>query len=178
MLDALKKAGLFVGGVGKIEDIFAHRGLTLSNHTGRNETSQEATLQMMHDTQGKRGLVFTNLIDFDMLYGHRRDPSGYADCLMRFDEYLPRLEAIAGPRDLVILTADHGNDPTHKGTDHTRERVPLLFWTKDPAFRPKNFGHLRGFHQIARLCLESLGLDAIAEVPSLKGSVSLLNGET
>jgi phosphopentomutase len=178
MLDAIKGAGCFVGGVGKIEDIFAHRGLTLSNHTGRNETSQEATLQMMHETRGKRGLVFTNLIDFDMLYGHRRDPAGYADCLMRFDEYLPRLEAAAGPRDLVILTADHGNDPTHSGTDHTRERVPLLFWSKNATFRPKNFGRLRGFHQIARLCLESLGLDALREVPSLKDSMSLLSGES
>jgi phosphopentomutase len=97
---------------------------------------------------------------------------------MRFDEYLPRLEAAAGPRDLVILTADHGNDPTHSGTDHTRERVPLLFWSKNATFRPKNFGRLRGFHQIARLCLESLGLDALREVPSLKDSMSLLSGES
>jgi len=173
MLDAFKKAGCFVGGVGKIEDIFAHRGLTLANHTGRNETSQEATLDMMKETAGQRGLVFTNLIDFDMLYGHRRDPAGYADCLMRFDEYLPRLEAQSTERDLIILSADHGNDPTHPGTDHTREHVPLLFWSKNKAFKAKNFGQLRGFHQIARLSLEALGLDALKEVPSLKETVSL-----
>jgi len=176
MLDALKKRGHFVGGVGKIEDIFAHRGLTLSDHTGRNETSQEATLTMMKQTAGQRGLIFTNLIDFDMLYGHRRDPAGYADCLMRFDAYLPRLEATATERDLIVLTADHGNDPTHSGTDHTREHVPLLFWSKNPRFKAQNFGSLRGFHHIARLALEGLGIDAVSEVPSLSNTRSLTSG--
>jgi phosphopentomutase len=176
MLDALKKAGLFVGGIGKIEDIFAHRGITIANHTGRNETSQKATLDMMKETEGQRGLVFTNLIDFDMLYGHRRDPAGYADCIMRFDQHLPALEALAGPRDLVMITADHGNDPTYSGTDHTREYVPFLYWSKNPAFKPKNHGRLRGFHHIARLALESLGLDAVKEVPSLGDTKSLVEG--
>ncbi|MEO5668001.1 MAG: phosphopentomutase [Bdellovibrionota bacterium] len=176
MLDALKNAGHFVGGVGKIEDIFAHRGLTLANHTGRNETSQEATLEMIRETEGQRGLIFTNLIDFDMLYGHRRDPAGYADCLMRFDDYLPRLETVSTERDLVMLTADHGNDPTHSGTDHTREDVPFLFWSKNSAFKAHNFGRLRGFHHIARLALESLGLDAVRAVPTLADTASLLQG--
>lgn len=178
MLDALKAAGLFVGGVGKIEDIFAHRGLTLANHTGRNETSIEATVEMMMKTQDQRGLIFTNLIDFDMLYGHRRDPAGYADCLMNFDKVMPRLEAEATDRDLIILTADHGNDPTHTGTDHTRELVPLLFWSKSNKFRAQKLPQLRGFHHIARLTLEALGLDALRSVASLKDTRSILSKDS
>ncbi len=173
MLDVLKSEGLFTGGVGKIEDIFAHRSVSLSNHTGRNETSQEATLEMMKETEGQRGLIFTNLIDFDMLYGHRRDPAGYADSLMNFDTYLPRLEATAKADDLIVLTADHGNDPTHKGTDHTRENVPLLFWSSHPDFKSKNHGDLKGFHNVANLCLESLGID-LAKLPLLKDMKELL----
>jgi len=145
----------------------------LSDHTGRNETSQEATLKMLRETEGQKGLVFTNLIDFDMLYGHRRDPAGYADCLMAFDKYLPDLEKTAGENDLVILTADHGNDPTHTGTDHTREHVPLLFWSPSSEFKPVDLGGLKGFHHVARLCMDALGLDP-AQVPTLKNTQSML----
>ena len=74
----------------------------------------------------ERGLLFVNLIDFDMLYGHRRDPAGFAGALAEFDDFLPRLTRLIGPEDLLLLTADHGNDPTYRGTDHTREQVPLL----------------------------------------------------
>lgn len=175
MLDILRDDGFFTGGVGKIEDIFAHRSVSLSDHTGRNETSQLATVKMMNETEGKKGLIFTNLIDFDMLYGHRRDPAGYADALMNFDSFLPNIENAMNDDDLLILTADHGNDPTHTGTDHTREHVPLLFWSPAKEFNPKTFENLNGFHHIARLCLDSLGIEKpIDRMPSLNDTQEML----
>jgi phosphopentomutase len=124
ILDRVKEAGLEVMGAGKIEDIFAHRGLTQSNHTGNSMDTLDAILQFM--AQGDPGLIFANLIDFDMLYGHRNNPQGYADALEAFDRRLPELLVALRPGDLLILTADHGNDPTTPSTDHSREQVPLL----------------------------------------------------
>jgi phosphopentomutase len=172
MLDVIKQKCDFVGGIGKIEDIFAYRGLTLSNHTGRNETSLIATVEMMNQTRGKRGLIFTNLIDFDQHYGHRRNPSGYADCLMAFDDFLPKIEEAAQENDLIVLTADHGNDPTHTGTDHTRELVPLLAWSPSKNFKAQNWGYKKGFHHIARLTLECLGIE-VSQLPTLKDTQAL-----
>lgn len=160
LLDLLVERRLFTAGIGKIEDIFAGRSVTIVDHTGRNETSLVATSKAMDETRGQRGLIFTNLIDFDQLHGHRRNPSTYADALMAFDDYLPKLEAALQPSDLLVLTADHGNDPTHHGTDHTRENVPLLFYSPNPAFKPRELGSLKGFATIARLTLESTGLGA------------------
>jgi phosphopentomutase len=162
MLDLISGAGLLVAGVGKIKDIFAYRSVELSNPTGNNEDSMDAILEFLRETKNQRGLIFANLIDFDMHYGHRRDPKGYGDCLMRFDQRLPELEKAVGPRDLVIITADHGNDPTYKGTDHTRENVPLFVWAKGKSILPLHLGLLRGFGHVARLCLEALGLRAEA----------------
>lgn len=126
LLDALVAAGREVHGVGKIRDIFAGRGITHHRHAEGNETLCEHTLAAMHDC-ADGGLVFANLVDFDMLYGHRRDVAGYADALQAFDAFLPRLMAALRPGDLLALTADHGCDPTWPGSDHTREHVPLLF---------------------------------------------------
>lgn len=124
ILDAVKAAGLEVMGVGKIEDIFAYRGLTASKHTGNNMAGVEATLEFLaNDTAG---LIFTNLVDFDSLFGHRNDPQGYARALEAFDQRLPELLTALRSTDLLIITADHGNDPTTPGTDHSRERVPIL----------------------------------------------------
>jgi phosphopentomutase len=95
-----------------------------SRPTGSNEQGVDRTLEAMEDHP--EGLLFTNLVDFDSLYGHRRDPEGYAACLEAFDRRLPELLDALGPHDLLLLTADHGNDPTFPGTDHTRERVPFL----------------------------------------------------
>ena len=126
-LDRLVTAGVEVVGVGKIEDIFAGRGVTRSVHTEGNADGMERTLEVAAELDA--GLVFVNLVDFDMLYGHRRDPEGYATALEAFDATLPRLEERLRPGDLVILTADHGNDPCHPvGTDHTREHVPVVAW--------------------------------------------------
>lgn len=178
-LDVLVENNMFVAGVGKIEDIFAHRAVTLVDHTGRNETSLEATLKMMQKTRQQSGLIFTNLIDFDQHYGHRRDPMGYAKALMAFDDYLPKLESAMEPTDLMILTADHGNDPTFKGTDHTRENVPLLLYSKNPKFVPQDLGLLKGFHTVGRLVLDALGLQKeIAQVKTLNTATPIVLGES
>lgn len=124
ILDVLKAAGLEVIGVGKIEDIFAHRGLTQSNHTGNNMAGVDAILDFLgEDTSG---LIFANLVDFDALYGHRLDPQGYAAALEAFDRRLPEIMGQMRPDDVLFITADHGNDPTSTSTDHSRERVPFL----------------------------------------------------
>lgn len=176
MLDVLIENKYFVAGVGKIEDIFAHRGVNLVDHTGRNETSLAATLEMMKKTKGQRGLIFTNLIDFDQLYGHRRNPEGYANALDYVDRFLPQIFNEMTADDLLIVTADHGNDPTHTGSDHTREDVPLLIYSQDPKFKSAvNLGLLQGFTSVARLCLEHLGLsDELSKLPDTARAPSVL----
>jgi len=124
VLDLAAKAGLPVTGVGKIADIFSNQGVTASLKTKDNEEGITRTWGQMQTQEG--GIIFTNLVDFDMLYGHRRDPKGYAECLMAFDRRLPELLSALRDGDLLLLTADHGNDPTFRGTDHTREYVPVL----------------------------------------------------
>jgi phosphopentomutase len=128
LLDVVKAAGMQVMGVGKIEDIFNHRGLTKSNHAAGNPACIEAMLDYMREEF--TGLLFTNLVDTDMVYGHRNDPIGYAQALTYFDSKLPEVFSLMGPEDLLIITADHGVDPTFPGTDHTREHVPILCWYK------------------------------------------------
>jgi phosphopentomutase len=124
VLNALKAKGLDVVAVGKINDIFSGEGITRSIPTKSNANGIAVTLQEMKS--GFNGLLFTNLVDFDSLYGHRRDPEGYGRALEEFDRALPDLLAALDEEDLLIITADHGNDPIHPGTDHTREYVPML----------------------------------------------------
>lgn len=124
VLNALKDAGLDVISVGKINDIFVGEGITESNHSDSSVHGMEQTIAIAK--QDFTGLCFTNLVDFDALWGHRRNPAGYAEELERFDEKLGELLSLLREKDLVIITADHGNDPTYKGTDHTREQVPFL----------------------------------------------------
>ena len=126
-LNALKDAGLDVISVGKIFDIFDGEGLTESNKSKSSVHGMEQTLEIAK--RDFEGLCFTNLVDFDALWGHRRNPAGYAAELERFDEKLGQLLELLGEDDLLIITADHGNDPTHTGTDHTREKVPFLAWS-------------------------------------------------
>jgi phosphopentomutase len=129
-LNALKAKGLEVVAIGKINDIFVGEGITRSTPTKSNADGIAVTLkEMKKDFQG---LLFTNLVDFDSLYGHRRDPVGYGRALEEFDRALPELMGAMKDNDLLIITADHGNDPVHAGTDHTREYVPLLAWS--PSF--------------------------------------------
>jgi phosphopentomutase len=124
LLDHLSDAGREVIGVGKISDIFAGRGLTRSLHSEGNADGLRLTLEALAELE--RGLLFVNLVDFDMLYGHRNDVPGFARALAELDAWLPTFEAALRPGDVAFITADHGNDPTTPGTDHTRERVPLL----------------------------------------------------
>lgn len=133
VLNALKDAGLDVISVGKINDIFVGEGITESNHSDSSVHGMEQTIAIAK--QDFTGLCFTNLVDFDALWGHRRNPAGYAEELERFDEKLGELLSLLREKDLVIITADHGNDPTYKGTDHTREQVPFL------AFSPALHGN-------------------------------------
>jgi phosphopentomutase len=128
ILDHLKDAGTHVVGIGKIGDIFAHTGLTQEIHTGPNEKGILATLIQINEAPD--GLIFTNLVDTDMMYGHRNDTAGYRASLEEFDSHLPRLMDGLHPADLLIITADHGCDPTTPSTDHSREYVPLLVYSK------------------------------------------------
>lgn len=124
ILDRLVAAGQRTMAVGKIEDIFAHRGISDSIHSTNNMACLDATLEFMR--QSDSGLIFTNLVDFDMLYGHRNNPRGYADALEAVDARVPELRAEMRAADVLFFTADHGNDPTTSSTDHSREYVPLL----------------------------------------------------
>ncbi|HZD70507.1 MAG TPA: phosphopentomutase [Actinomycetes bacterium] len=127
VLEAASKAGVTTLGVGKIGDIFSGRGLSDADHTGDNQASLDATVRFLRQAEDTaRTLVFTNLVDFDMLYGHRRDPAGYARCLRELDARLPEVVAGLGAADWLFLTADHGCDPTAPGSDHTRELVPMV----------------------------------------------------
>ena len=126
VLDALQQAGLEVTGVGKIGDIFSGQGLTRSLHSDSSVHGMEQTIALAGE--GFTGLCFVNLVDFDALWGHRRNPVGYAKEMEAFDGKLGLLMEKLGEGDLLLLTADHGNDPTYTGTDHTREKVPLLAW--------------------------------------------------
>ncbi|HIW35323.1 MAG TPA: phosphopentomutase [Candidatus Paenibacillus intestinavium] len=126
VLDRLKDKGYDVISVGKINDIFTGQGIKESYPTKSNLDGIKTTIDMLK--RPFKGIVFTNLVDFDSLYGHRRDPEGYASCLEEFDQYLPELMQQTGNKDLLIITADHGNDPTWQGTDHTREYVPIMIY--------------------------------------------------
>jgi phosphopentomutase len=124
LLDRLVDAGQRVMAVGKIEDIFAHRGITDVIHSTNNMAGVDAVLEFINRSEG--GLIFANLVDFDMLYGHRNNPQGYADALHQVDVRVPEILSAMQPGDLLFFTADHGNDPTTSSTDHSREYVPLL----------------------------------------------------
>ena len=131
LLDLLKKKGFVTVGVGKIGDLFGHRGLTDEIHTHSNEDGVDRTLESMEKYRKKKGLIFVNLVDFDMLYGHRRNVAGYAEALEAFDCRIPQMRQAMSPEDLLMITADHGCDPSHNvHTDHTREYVPLLVYGK------------------------------------------------
>lgn len=123
-LTALQEAGKRVVGVGKIGDIFAQKGIDEDHHTDDNQHGITVTVERLRELD--EGLIFVNLVETDMNYGHRRDPEGFHRCLQEFDRRIPEIEAELRPGDLLIITADHGCDPTYRGSDHTRELVPLV----------------------------------------------------
>ena len=156
LLDAVKAAGMDTLAVGKIHDIFAGRGDTEHVYNKSNADGMAHTLD--YADRDFRGLCFVNLVDFDMLYGHRRDVDGYANALTEFDAWLPRLLEKLGPEDLVMITADHGCDPSYTATtDHTREYVPLLILGK--GVKPGNLGTRGSFADIAATIAQLLGVD-------------------
>ena len=155
ILDALLEAGCQVAGIGKIGEVFTGRGLTSSSHITGNLDGIHQTVRAIRKTGP--GLIFTNLVDFDMLYGHRNNPRGFGSSLIEFDDHLPDIERAMRETDILIITADHGNDPTTPSTDHSRERVPLLVWGKS-ATRSVDLGTRRTFADIAATIADLFGL--------------------
>ena len=155
MLDYLKEAGKDVLAVGKINDIFAGSGITEMVRTVNNEDGINKTLE--YGRRNFDGLCFTNLVDYDMLYGHRNDVEGYAKALTAFDERLPELIAMLGDEDILMITADHGCDPSTPSTDHSREYVPLVIAGK-PVKPGANMGTCPTFSYIASTILDYLGV--------------------
>lgn len=155
LLDRLKDAGRSVQAVGKISDIFAQQGVTHKRKGNGNMELVDATIEAMKDAEDG-DFIFTNLVDFDMLYGHRRDVAGYAAALEEFDGRLADIHQHVRPGDLIIITADHGCDPTWRGTDHTRERVPILSF--GPGLATRNIGIRTTFADIGETIAAHLGI--------------------
>ncbi len=156
LLDALTESGLTVVTVGKVDDIFAGRGVTYAVHTSDNNDGMEQVERLT--TQDKFDFLWCTLVDFDTLYGHRNDPQGFAQALEEFDGWLDKFLLKLRDSDLLIITADHGNDPTTPSTDHSREYVPLLIWT--PTFRKgKPLGTRKTFADVAATVADWLGVN-------------------
>jgi phosphopentomutase len=164
LLDHMVERGYRVIAIGKIEDIFTGRGVSEAIHTHSNQEGAEVTRKAIAAGEGE--LIFTNLVDFDMKYGHRNDPEGYKRALEEFDEVLPDLLEALHPRDLLILTADHGCDPTTASTDHSREYVPLLCYY--PGIRPTDLGIRKSFSDVGMTIAENFELPLAAGESFLK----------
>ncbi|WP_010292244.1 phosphopentomutase [Clostridium senegalense] len=168
MLDYIKENNKSVMAVGKIEDIFNKKGITDAVHTKDNMDGVDKTLEYLKTD--KEGLIFTNLVDFDMKYGHRSDPKGYAEALMEFDKRLPEIIEALGEDDVLILTADHGCDPTDESTDHSREYTPLLVYGKNL----KNNVNLQirnSFCDIGKTILDLLNIENSLNGESFKNKI-------
>jgi len=157
ILDDIIKAQKEVYSIGKIVDIFSGKGISKYVKTANNMEGIQATIEAIKTSSAE--FIFTNLVDFDMLYGHRRNIEGYAKCLMEFDAQLPKILDNLRPDDLLIITADHGNDPSAPGSDHTREYIPILNYGKQ--LTPvKNIGIRQSFADIGATIVEALGVDS------------------
>lgn len=170
LLDKLVAAGYEVSGIGKIEDLFAQRGLSRSNHTGTNEAGMAAALEEMR--RPTRGLLFVNLVDCDQLFGHRRDPRGYAHALEQVDGWLPSVLHEMLPGDALFLTGDHGTDPTFKGTDHTREAVPILA-CGEQIKAGVDLGARRSFADLGATLAQAFGVGPLAHGESFANEIGL-----
>lgn len=173
-LDEFLACGQGVLGIGKIEDIFDKQGLSHAQHTGSNKEGLELTLEAIKNTYNLNGkeirsgapnttpLIFTNLVDTDSLFGHRRNPEGYAGALTEIDQYLDAIIGAMAPEDLLLISSDHGNDPTAPGTDHTREFVPIIAYSKSleaVPFSQKDIGTRHGFYDMAASLADWFGLE-------------------
>ena len=168
MLDILQQHGVITTGVGKIGDIFAGKGLDKSIPAKTNDNCLDATLDLIRD--GAEGLIFVNLVDFDMLYGHRNDALGYAKALESLDSRIPELIAAMDETDILILTADHGCDPVTPSTDHSREYVPVLVYGKSLA-RGINLGVLNTFSDIGSTVLDLFNISGTIKGTSFKSKL-------
>lgn len=155
VMDHIKDSGKLVYAIGKINDIFNGHGVNLSVHTDSNMDGVDKTVQALHTDF--EGFIFTNLVDFDSKYGHRRDPVGYGKCLEEFDKRLPEIMGAMKADDILILCADHGNDPVHEGWDHTREYVPVVVWGKNLK-QSVNLGTRASFADISATIAEYLSV--------------------
>ncbi|MDR1694766.1 MAG: phosphopentomutase [Lactobacillaceae bacterium] len=156
VLDKLKDAGGNVIAIGKIADIYANQGITKAVKASGLEELWNKTLEEIKSAPDK-SVIFTNFVDFDMLWGHRRDVEGYAKGLEYFDKRLPEIEPVLKHDDIVFITADHGCDPSYKGSDHTREQVPVIMFGRD--VKPENIGHRETFADIAQTIAEYFNLE-------------------
>lgn len=154
LLDSVNRAGHIVVGIGKVDDVFNHRGLTRCTHVGSNAEAMQETIRSLMTLP--RGLLFVNLCDFDSLFGHRNDAEGFASALEQFDADLAQLVKALKPGDLLCITSDHGNDPTTPSTDHSREYVPLLVYGPKLA-RGINLGIRSTFADLGQTVAEALG---------------------
>ena len=172
VLNELDERNFSVLGVGKIPSIFGFEGITESLEAHNDQEAFDATLEAL---KKKSALIFTNLNDLDMLYGHRRDAEGYGHQLEWIDAQLPRLQAAMSEDDLLIITADHGNDPTFKGTDHTREYVPLLLWSprfKEAEASKKRIKDRKTFSDIGQSLSENFGIPKAAHGESFLSEIA------
>ena len=158
LLDRLKASSRAVVAIGKIEDLFAGRGITRAIHTANDDEGMDELMRQLPQT--REGLIVTNLVDFDTQYGHRNDVEGYARNLERFDARLAELLPQLGDGDLLIVTADHGNDPTTAGTDHSREYVPLL--VSGRAVSPVDLGTRQTFADLGQTLAHAFDVPALA----------------
>lgn len=158
LLDRLTAVGGHVIAIGKVADIYAHRGITKTVKASKNENLFKAFIEEAK-TAPDKSITFVNLVDFDMEYGHRRNVIGYARALEEFDSWLPDFEQLLRPGDLAVITADHGCDPTAPGSDHTREYVPILFF--GPDVKTKSLGIRETFADIGQTIASHLGMDAL-----------------
>lgn len=170
LLDLLKKAGKDVIGIGKIEDLFAGRGLTQADHTETNRNGMAATLHWLE--RNFEGLLFVNLVEFDMLWGHRRDSQGYAQALRDVDSWFAQVQQAMRPDDIIFFTADHGVDPTYRGTDHTRECVPLLAYGQ-PLHAGVNLGTRSTFADLGQTLAQVFGVEPLQAGTSFARDISL-----
>jgi len=168
ILDYVSGAGYEVYGVGKIGDIFNKKGLTTDIHTVSNMDGVDKTLEAIK--MDFDGFIFTNLVDFDSKYGHRRDPIGYGKCIEEFDARLPEIIDAMGEDDILLITADHGNDPIEEGTDHTREYVPILAYGKK-CKAGVNLGIRQSFADAGATVADLLGVQMPAIGKSFKGEI-------
>ena len=172
LLDRLKKQGFFVAGVGKIGEIFAHRGLTEEIHTNDNTDGVDKTIALLGKYRNKTGLIFVNLVDFDMVYGHRRNVEGYARALEEFDRRIPQIMDVLSEDDVLIITADHGCDPAYGAhTDHTREYVPLLV-CGEAIRKGIDLGTRDTFADCGQTIADMLGAGILKYGTSFKGEIS------